>query len=549
LKLFLALVEQNLAVGQVFSIQESNQSMAATISCLDMGALMASDSLYAVFDIRERGEFNACQIANSTSLPRSQIEFRVAELMPKRKIPIVVYDDDGKRAELAATTLADLGYSNVVVLEGGLPSWQQSGYPTATGVNVLSKAFGERVHHERGIPEISPEELKSLQDRAAAVRVLDMRTPEEFGRFCIPGAINVPGGDVVLWADELKQTPERSIVINCAGRTRGIIGTAALRRLGLDNVRALKNGTMGWLLAGFELESRPVRQGMVASAASREKATALALQLAAEEGIPFVSAREVVSITRTADNGVTYVIDVRSETEYGPGHLPGSLNIPGGQAVQRADDFIAVRNAKIIFVSNTSARAVMAAYWYRQMGFNNVAVLQGGLRACKESGESLAHGFDRAGPLGYGAAAKLTRFIDARELEPKLNNSRVLILDVGTSVDFEAAHIPEAWWISRGWIELKLPERFPDLSQTIVLTCPDDRHSVLAAQALLGIGYTGVAVLQGGVRAWAREGYRTEAGLDRRLVDPDDIVLSPSVRGNKEEMQRYLDWEVKLTSG
>ena len=88
---------------------------------------MASDSLYAVLDIRERGEFNARQIANATSLPRSQIEFRIAELVPNRKIPLVVYDDDGKRAELAANTLAGLGYSNVAMLEGGLPFWQQGG--------------------------------------------------------------------------------------------------------------------------------------------------------------------------------------------------------------------------------------------------------------------------------------------------------------------------------------------------------------------------------------------------------------------------------------
>lgn len=520
--------------------------MTAIISCRDAAALMASDSLYAVLDIRERGEFNARQIANATSLPRSQIEFRIAELVPNRQIPIVVYDDDGKRAELAAATLVRLGYSDVRMLGGGLPSWQEAGYPMVSGVNVPSKAFGERVHHERNIPEISPEELKSLQDKAADVMILDMRTPEEFGRFCIPGAINVPGGDVVLWADELKQKPKGSIIINCAGRTRSIIGTAALRKLGLENVRALKNGTMGWALEGFELESKPARQIAVASETSRERATTLTLQLAAEEGIPFISAREVMSITKSAYDGVTYIIDVRSENEFASGHLPGSFNVPGGQAVQRADDFIAVRNAKIMFVSNTSARAVMAAYWYRQMGFNDVAVLQGGLRAWMESGESLAHGANRAEPLGYEAATKLVRFIDARALEEELQKSRALVLDVGTSLDFEAAHVPGARWICRGWIELKLPEHFPERSQPIVLTCPDDRNSVLAAQALSGVGYTDVAVLRGGVRAWTSDGHRTETGLERCLVEANDVVLSPSIRGSQEDMQRYLDWEVKL---
>ena len=523
--------------------------MTATISCHDAAALIASDALYAVFDIRERGEFNALQIAGATSLPRSQIEFRIADLVPNRKIPIVVYDDNGKRAQLAAGTLAELSYADVRVLEGGLPSWRQAGLPTVSGVNVPSKAFGERIHYERGIPDISPEELNNLQKKTVDLLILDMRTPEEFGRFCIPGAINVPGGDVVLWVDELKQNLESPVIVNCAGRTRSIIGTAALRRLGVENVRALRNGTMGWVLAGFELETRPQRQTIVASEDSRDKATALALQLAAEEGIRWITAPELKKMRSGAQPGVTYIIDVRSETEFSSGHLPGSLNIPGGQAVQRADDFVPVRNAKIVFVSDTSARAVMAAYWYRQMGFPNVAVLQGGLRAWREAGESLDQGGNSTEPLGYELAESLTRWIEADELEAKLKSSRLLVLDVGASLDFESAHIPGAWWISRGWLDLKLPERFSDRNQAIVLTCPDGRNAVLAAQALERGGYTDVAVLRGGVRVWVSGGRETETGLDRCLVEANDVVLSPSIRGNKEEMRRYLEWEVRLKNG
>ena len=106
----------------------------------------------------------------------------------------------------------------------------------------------------------------------------------------------------------------------------------------------------------------------------------------------WVSARELLDHLRGNDGGVTYLIDVRSESEYEDGHIAGSLNIPGGQAVQRADDFIAVKNSRIIFISNQSARAVMAAYWYRQMGFRDVRVLQGGLEAWRDSGGSVQSG-------------------------------------------------------------------------------------------------------------------------------------------------------------
>src|SRR4029077_1400578 len=260
----------------------------------------------------------------------------------------VLYDDGDGRASAAARTLADFRYPDVYTLQGGLSTWQKEGLPTISGVNVRSKAFGERVYHERNIPEIAPEELKALQDNSADLLILDVRTPEEYGRFCIPGGVNVPGGDLILWADALKHKPATTVVVNCAGRTRSIIGTATLRRLGVTNVRALRNGTMGWVLAGFELESEPKRETPTGSRESRDRAQSLALELAKEGGIRWISAAEFVRVTRSTERGVTYLIDVRSQSEYESGHIHGSLNVPGGQAVQRADDFVAVRNGKII---------------------------------------------------------------------------------------------------------------------------------------------------------------------------------------------------------
>ncbi len=519
--------------------------MNVVISCDDLAGIMASDGLYAVFDVRERGEYNECQIPNSTSLPRSQIEFRMAALVPDRNVPIVVYDDSDGRAPLAAATLIQLGYEKVSILDGGLSAWQSEGRPTSSGVNVPSKAFGERVHHERHVPDLSPEELKRLKDNSAALVILDVRTPEEYGRFCIPGGINVPGGDLILWAEELKQRKDATVIVNCAGRTRSIIGTAGLRRLGVNNVRALRNGTMGWVLAGFELENKPERTAPAAPEKGAEAAVAIARRIAAEEKISWILREELSRLIGSQDT-VNYVVDVRSESEYESGRLPGSSNVPGGQAVQRADDFIAVRNARIVFISNESARAVMTAYWYGEMGFPNVAVLQGGLRAWSEGGGKLDVGSLRNDPLGFEAAQRAAHFIDARALEGKTQNSLLLILDVGSSLDFETAHVPGADWISRGWLELRLPEQYGDRQQPIVLTCPDGRQSTLAARTLGEMGYKDVSVLDGGLHAWSAARFPVAAGADSCLVDPNDVVISPSIRGTKEDMQRYLDWEVKL---
>jgi rhodanese-related sulfurtransferase len=519
--------------------------MPEKISCRDLAGLMASEALFAVFDVRERGEFNAGQISNATSLPRSQIEFRIAELVPDRRIPIVVYDEGEGRAALAARSIFEFAYENASVLEGGLPEWRKEMLPTVTGVNVPSKAFGEKVHHERTIPEISPEELKSLQERAADLTILDVRTPEEYGRFCIPGGLNVPGGDLILWAEVLKRKPETTVVVNCAGRTRSIIGTASLLRLGLSNVRALRNGTMGWVLTGMELESPPARVGATPPDESRKHAREIALRIAEEERISWISAPDLID--SLAKNDITYLFDVRSESEYENGHMPGSLNVPGGQAVQRTDDFVAVKNGRIVFVSNQSARAVMAAYWYRQMGFRDVKALQGGLEAWRENGGAVESGVSQNEPLGFEAKKKLARALGPGETNSLLQSSTAGVLHVGGSADFAAAHLPGSKWISRGWLELKLPGMWTDKSRPIVLSCRDGENSILASRALAETGYKEIFVLAGGVQAWARAGYPTERGLESCLVEPNDVVLSPSIKGDKEAMRRYLEWEIKLT--
>ena len=203
---------------------------------------------------------------------------------------------------------------------------------------------------------------------------------------------------------------------------------------------------------------------------------------------------------------------MRSEGEYEDGHIAGSLNIPGGQAVQRADDFVAVKNGRIIFVSNQSARAVMAAYWYRQMGFRDVKVLQGGLEAWRESGGAVESGGSQKEPLGFEAAKKSARVLAPGEVNSLLQGSTASVLHVGSSTDFAAVHLPGSKWISRGWLELKLPSLWTDKDWPIVLSCRDGQESIFAARTLAEMGYKEISVLDGGVQLWARAGYPTERG-------------------------------------
>src|SRR5687767_14429833 len=215
-----------------------------------LAALMAGAAAHAVLDVRERGD-----VFRSTSLPRRQLEMRVPALFTAPATPIAVLDADGTLAPLAAVALAAMGYSDVRPLEGGLVAWRKAGRPLVQGVNVPSKVFGEHALHAMKTPQIAPHELAQRIERGDDMVIVDSRTVEEYTRGCIPGAISVPGAELVPRIGELVKRPETTIVVHCGGRTRSYIGAESLRRMRLPNpIVALENGTMGWELAGLTLE-------------------------------------------------------------------------------------------------------------------------------------------------------------------------------------------------------------------------------------------------------------------------------------------------------
>lgn len=208
--------------------------------------------------------------------------------VPVKDVHVVLYDDNGKRADLAAATLDAMGYTHVSVLEGGINRWATQGYPTEWSSNVISKDFGEKIEVVHHVPEIEATELHECIERGDKLVILDTRTPEEYQRFCIPGGRSVPGRELALRITDLSKDldPDTTVIVNCAGRARSIIGTRVLQRMGLRNVYGLKNGTSGWVLAGYDLETgadrldlpEPSPEGLAA-------AEAYADRLAAEDGV------------------------------------------------------------------------------------------------------------------------------------------------------------------------------------------------------------------------------------------------------------------------
>jgi rhodanese-related sulfurtransferase len=87
----------------------------------------------------------------------------------------------------------------------------------------------------------------------ADVVVLDTRPLEEFNHISIPGGIAAPGAELLYRVFDAVPSPITRVVVNCAGRTRAIIGAQAMLNAGVPNpVVSLENGTAAWLLTGLE---------------------------------------------------------------------------------------------------------------------------------------------------------------------------------------------------------------------------------------------------------------------------------------------------------
>ena len=507
--------------------------------------LLKGTSQFALVDVREAGEFNSSHIPGSSLIPRRRLESQMEWAVPFKGAKVVMCDDDGRRAEAAAATLERLGYTAVSVLEGGINRWATLDYPTEWGTNVLSKDYGEKMEVVHHVPEIDAPELHKRMERGDKLVILDTRTPEEYQRFAIPGGRSMPGGELAYRITDIVKDldPETTVVINCAGRTRSIVGTRVLQRMGITNALGLKNGTSGWVLAGYQVERGADRVELPqVSPKGIAAAEAYAAKIAAEDGVRYLDIPALRTMRRKQSREVVYLIDVRTREEYEEGHIPGFRWFPGGQAVQRSDEVAVVHNSTIVFCCDGKARATHTASWYRQFGIREVYAVDGGTSAWVTAGHELEKGMEPDVPVGLAEARAKVRLLSPLELQSSKPGA---VLFVDTSQEFARGHVPGAQWLSRSWLEFQIANIAPNKGKSITVTCSDAQSSVLAGATLQELGYRDVSVLDGGMAAWLAAGLPVETGLTGIMAPPTDVVIL-GVDRNPAEMMNYLRWETAL---
>ncbi len=510
-------------------------------SATDLKAQLHDGGEIAVLDAREEWTFGKRHLLLASCVPLSRMELMVDDLVPRRDTRVVWCDDGEGLAETAAQRMAALGYANVSVLDGGVKGWEAAGFRVYSGVHVPSKAFAEVVEHEAVTPYVTAEQIKEFIDTKANVAIYDSRSYEEYNNNSIPTAISVPGAELVYRFTDLTPSEDTLVIVNCGGRTRSIIGAQSLINAGFRNkIVSMKDGTMAWHLAGFDVVNGADRRPLEVSAKGQQAAfegAAKVRQLCEVQEIDFATLEKWRGEAATK---TTYVIDVRTPEEYEAGHLAGVRSAPGGQLVQETDSHMAVWGARAVIVDDNGVRATMTASWLKQMGWD-VAILK--MDELADSDGNLLKGPHSAKPLGLASSALTTMGPEA--LKQALDDGSATVVDFADSRVYGRGHIPGAWFSTRGRLAeavAKLPE-----AETLVFTSPD---GVLAAMAAADGAAGTVQVLADGTAAWTAAGLPLEQGHTSMADEADDVWLSARERGQNQEeaMREYLAWEIDLVN-
>ncbi|WP_395713432.1 rhodanese-like domain-containing protein [Reyranella sp.] len=543
-------VSVDMASGTAKRFMARARILTPLVSVQDVKATLKSGEVFAFFDVREEGQFSReGHPLFATPLPLSRLEPRALALLPDPNTRIVLMDGGeasgdpqwAGRANRAAARLSQMGYTDIAVMKGGLAAWRNAGYEVFTGVNVPSKAFGEVVEHENDTPRIDAADLQKLVDAKTDLVILDSRPMPEFNTMSIPGGIDCPGAELVYRVKDLAPDPKTLVVVNCAGRTRSIIGAQSLINAGLPNkVIALKNGTMGWHLAGLQVARGETRSFGPQGPEAAKFALGAAAALAGRMKIRKIDRAGLAALE--ARGGPLHRLDVRDPAEYAQGHLKGFRHAAGGQLVQATDQYVGARNATIVLHDNDGVRATLTAHWLLQMGWAETYVLEHEPAAGELTTEAeprFPAGFALPKPDAVAAAA----------LSGAL--ATTLVVDLDTSLRYRDGHVPGAWFAVRANLAATVPAMLakqPGVTR-IVLISPDGEFAAFAASEVEAVaGSLPVAVLGGGMKAWRDAKLPVETGHVRMADPPTDVWYRPY--DNKENveaaMREYLEWEVDL---
>lgn len=288
-----------------------------------------------VIDTRPAEDFAQAHIPGAVTLPLGpNFAIWAGWLTPYDRDVILVLAS-GSQFAGAQTELRRVGIDRVSgYLAGGMAAWQQAGLPLAT------------------LATIQPDELAA---QFGEYRLLDVRDHTEWEGGHLPGAANLPAGDLAQ-GHAVPNPAARKTAVICGTGYRSALAASLLQQQGVTDVVNVAGGLAGWQAAGL-----PFGDVAPSPASPAPLEITLAEYLASRSGEP------------------PQVVDVREADEWVAGHLPEATWLPLGQLAARLRELDPA--TPVVAVCRSGRRSLEAARYLREHGFPDARSLAGGMEA------------------------------------------------------------------------------------------------------------------------------------------------------------------------
>lgn len=199
---------------------------------------------YLLIDLRTMEEHTSGHLIGAINIPYEELLPWTAYL-PRNHL-IILYDDDGSLSDRAVQSLLTANFNHGLSLHGGLAYWQwqhKTQYlMTGNNGNIQQPA---RIREPLG--EKRPYHISAAQLQRFFHILIDLRTPAEYDRGHLKGALNVPYGEILPWVNDRHNLPRNvPIILYCRSGRRSAVAVRILRSAGFSNVKHLLGGLVEW---------------------------------------------------------------------------------------------------------------------------------------------------------------------------------------------------------------------------------------------------------------------------------------------------------------
>ena len=489
----------------------------------------------AFIDVREIGQHTNGHPFFSISIPYSLFEFNIKILVPNKQTRVILIDNNNGISDLVYNIAHQMGYSNISIIEGGVEEWVSAGYKLFDGINVPSKSFGELIEKYFHTPSITAKELAQKQKNNENYIVIDGRPFLEYNKMSIPKSICCPNAELFYRVSSYIKDINTEIIINCAGRTRSIIGAQTLIDFGIKNkVKALENGTQGWFLSELSLEHNKNKYlEVLPNDIEIQQLQNKVLKLTNDLNIDLIDLKKAQELIIDKKKS-TFIFDVTTSKTISI--TPGTImNVPGGQLIQATDKYIGVWKATVILVDDGDLiRAGTTSFWLKKMGYEVYILKEGLLKA---------------------QTLKFTKEIDHKlidldfiNLEDLVKIKKQILYDIRSSKDFCKMRIKNSIWLNRAHL---YREKTKTDDPIIIITDNLEKASLIVKD--LKQKDKGAIIK---VYKWSQNEITSYPSLIDVTIETlseqnnIDFNFHTHMRhnGNKEHAKQYLEWEINLVS-